>query len=176
MNAQGRLIARFLDDIKPGRLEWIGLRPERMAPMAVVEQTLAVADRGLQGDRRMNGSKGSARQISIISEEFIQSIATNLARSDISPVLLRRNLVVSGINLNALRHQYFQIGEAVFQATALCHPCSRMEAALGKGGLVAMLGHGGLCAKIVESGKIRCGDAVVYLPPGVYQERQMQLC
>lgn len=52
MNAQGRLIARFLDDIKPGRLEWIGLRPERMAPMAVVEQTLAVADRGLQGDRR----------------------------------------------------------------------------------------------------------------------------
>ncbi len=125
---------------------------------------------------RVIGSKGSARQISIISEEFIQSIATNLARSDISPVLLRRNLVVSGINLNALRHQYFQIGEAVFQATALCHPCSRMEAALGKGGLVAMLGHGGLCAKIVESGKIRCGDAVVYLPPGVYQERQMQLC
>lgn len=109
MNAQGRLIARFLDDIKPGRLEWIGLRPERMAPMAVVEQTLAVADRGLQGDRRMIGSKGSARQISIISEEFIQSIATNLARSDISPVLLRRNLVVSGINLNALRHQYCEL-------------------------------------------------------------------
>jgi MOSC domain-containing protein YiiM len=176
MNAQGSLTARFLDEIKPGRLEWIGLRPERMAPMQVVEQTLAIADRGLQGDRRVLGSKGSARQISIISKEFMQSIATKLGRAEISPLFLRRNLVVSGINLNALRHQYFQIGEAVFQATALCHPCSRMEMTLGKGGVVAMLGHGGLCAKIIESGRIQCGDAVVYLPPGTYQERQMQLC
>lgn len=175
MNAQGRLISRFLDNLTPGRLNWIGLRPERRAPMVAVEHTLAVADRGLQGDRRIVGSKGSARQVSLISEEFIQSIAMNLGQEVISPAQLRRNLVVSGINLNALRHQYFQIGEAVFQATALCHPCSRMETTLGPGGLVAMLGYGGLCAKIIESGKIRCGDAVVYLPPGTYQDRQMSL-
>ncbi len=175
MNAQGRLISRFLDNLAPGRLDWIGLRPERRAPMVAVEHTLAVADRGLQGDRRIVGSKGSARQVSLISEEFIQSIAMNLGQEVISPAQLRRNLVVSGINLNALRYQYFQIGEAVFQATALCHPCSRMETTLGSGGLVAMLGYGGLCAKIIESGQIRCGDAVVYLPPGTYQDRQMSL-
>lgn len=175
MNAQGRLISRFLEDIPAGKLEWIGLRPARKVAMVSVEKTLAIADRGLQGDRRLEGSNGSARQVSIISVEFIRAIADNLGVAHIPADILRRNLLVSGINLNALRHQYFQIGSAVFQATAQCHPCSRMETALGKGGLVAMLGYGGLCAKILESGEISCGDEVVYLPPSQYQERQLSL-
>ncbi|WP_269619716.1 MOSC domain-containing protein [Zhongshania sp. BJYM1] len=175
MNAQGRLIARFLDNLPPGKLEWIGLRPARKEPMVSVAKTIAIADRGLQGDRRLEGSKGSARQVSIISVEFIRAIADNLGIDNIPANILRRNLLVSGVNLNALRHQYFQIGSAVFQATAQCHPCSRMEAALGKGGLVAMLGYGGLCAKIVESGEIKCGDELVYMPPNSYQERQLSL-
>jgi len=175
MNAQGRLISRFLEDLPAGKLEWIGLRPARKVAMVSVEKTLAIADRGLQGDRRLEGGKGSARQVSIISVEFIRAIADNLGVAHIPADILRRNLLVSGINLNALRHQYFQIGSAVFQATAQCHPCSRMETALGKGGLVAMLGYGGLCAKILESGEISCGDEVVYLPPSQYQERQLSL-
>jgi MOSC domain-containing protein YiiM len=166
----------FLSNIQAGRLEWIGLRPERQAPMRVVEQALAIADRGLQGDRRAVGSKGAARQITIISDEFIQSIAENLGREFISPDLLRRNLVVSGLKLNALHYQYIQIGDAVFQLTATCHPCSRMDSTLGEGGLAAMLGYGGMCANIIESGKIQCGDTVLYLPPGTYQDRQMILC
>ncbi|MEX1666885.1 MOSC domain-containing protein [Zhongshania arctica] len=175
MNAQGRLISRFLDELSPGTLEWIGLRPARKEPMVAVSQTLAIADRGLRGDRRLEGSKGSARQVSIISVEFIRAIAENVGVEHIPVDILRRNLLVSGINLNALRHQYFKIGDAVFQATAQCHPCSRMEAALGKGGLVAMLGYGGLCAKILESGEIKCGDQLIYLPPNKYQERQLSL-
>lgn len=175
MNAQGRLISRFLDELPAGKLEWIGLRPARKVAMVSVETTIALADRGLQGDRRLEGSKGSARQVSIISAEFIRAIADNLGVDHIPANILRRNLLVSGINLNALRHQYFQIGSAVFQATAQCHPCSRMESALGKGGLVAMLGYGGLCAKILESGEISVGDEVVYLPPKQYQERQLSL-
>jgi MOSC domain-containing protein YiiM len=173
MNAQGRLIARFLNDMAPGQLEWIGLRPERKAPMLSVGKTLAIADWGLQGDRRLQGSKGSARQVSIISREFIHAIEENFGSEAISPELLRRNLLVSGINLNALRHQYFKIGNAVFQATAQCHPCSRMEAALGEGGLVAMLGFGGLCAKIIESGEVAVGDTISHMP--AYEPAQLQL-
>jgi MOSC domain-containing protein YiiM len=175
MNAQGRLISRFLDELPAGKLEWIGVRPERKVPMVSLVKTIAIADWGLQGDRRLDGSKGSARQVSIISVEFIRAIADNLGREHIPVDILRRNLLVSGINLNALRHQYFKIGDAVFQATAQCHPCSRMEACLGKGGLVAMLGYGGLCAKILESGEIKCGDELVYMPPDQYQERQLSL-
>jgi MOSC domain-containing protein YiiM len=79
---------------------------------------------------------------------------------DIDPGVLRRNLVVSGINLHALRYQRFSIGDALFEAGALCHPCSRMETALGKGGVAAMLGHGGLCCRIIQSGLITIGDDV----------------
>ena len=74
--------------------------------------------------------------------------------------MLRRNIVVSGINLNALRRQRFWLGEALFEATQLCHPCARMEAELGPGGVVAMMGYGGLCAKVLQTGQIAIGDSL----------------
>ena len=112
----------------------------------------------------MGKTPGSARQLTLISEEFIQQIAHFTGLTNIDPALLRRNLVVCGINLNALRHQRFQIGEALFEATALCHPCSRMETALGKGGVAAMLGHGGLCARILSTGTISVNDRLAVRP------------
>jgi MOSC domain-containing protein YiiM len=108
----------------------------------------------------MGKTPGSGRQVTLISEEFIAQIERFTGLAAIEPAILRRNLVVSGINLNALRRQRFRVGEAVFEATQLCHPCARMEEALGKGGVAAMLGHGGLCAKIIEGGAIRIGDAI----------------
>ena len=81
------------------------------------------------------------------------------------PAMLRRNLVVSGINLTAIRHQRLRIGEAEIETNALCDPCSRMEQVLGEGGFAAMLGHGGLCAKITKGGIIRRGDSVELINP-----------
>ena len=158
MKAQRQLIGRYLAELPAGTLQWIGLRPERKQPMECREEAFAIEGCGLEGDHRCAASSGSARQVTIISQEYIGLIAHFLGRESISPQLLRRNLVVSGINLSALRYQQFVIGEAIFEATALCHPCSRMEKALGKGAVAAMLGHGGLCASICRSGIIRVGD------------------
>jgi len=161
MNSVGRLLSRHLQDLTPGKLTWIGLRPERKAAMIMVDEVQAIKDLGLEGDRRCTGTPGSARQITLINQEHIDVITSLLCLESIDPGLLRRNLVVSGINLIALRHQRFRIGEAEFEATAQCHPCLRMEQALGKGGVGAMLGHGGICAKIITSGSISIGDSVV---------------
>jgi len=163
MNSVGRLLSRHLQNLAPGKLQWIGLRPERKAAMIVVEKVLAISDLGLEGDRRCMGTPGSARQVTLINQELIGVVASLLGIQSINPDLLRRNLVVSGINLMALRHQSFRIGEAEFEATAQCHPCLRMEQALGTGAVAAMLGHGGICAKIVKSGTISVGDEVVKL-------------
>lgn len=157
---------RFARDIAPGTLEWIGLRPERRAPMLAVSRVMALAKLGLEGDHRTAKSPGSGRQVTLISREFIRQTAHFLGQEDIEPALLRRNLVVSGINLNALRYQRFTIGGALFEAGAQCHPCSRMESALGKGGVAAMLGHGGLCCRILRSGEIVIGHKVVVEAPG----------
>ena len=151
---------RYAADIAPGKLTWIGVRPRRREPLQSIASTKAVATLGLEGDHRMGKTPGSGRQVTIISEEFIAQIEHHLDLSDIDPGTLRRNLVVKGLNLNALRRQRFRIGSALFEATQLCHPCARMEENLGKGGVAAMLGYGGLCAKILESGDIALGDSI----------------
>ena len=166
MTKRSNPLDKIARNLSPGTLTWIGLRSERRGQVTPVERAKAIAAKGLEGDHRMDKTPGSARQVTLISEEFMQQIAHFTGLSTIDPVLLRRNLVVSGINLNALRHQRFQIGEAVFEATALCHPCSRMEAALGKGGVAAMIGHGGLCAKILSTGYITVGDRLEVRPKG----------
>jgi len=159
-------LARFARDLSPGILTWIGLRTERRGQVTAVDSARAVASHGLEGDHRMGKTPDSARQVTLISEEFMQQIAHFTSRDCIDPALLRRNLVVRGINLNALRHQRFQIGDAMFEATAICHPCSRMETALGKGGVAAMIGHGGLCARILTTGTICVGDPIEVRPEG----------
>lgn len=163
MNTVGRLLSRHLQDLKPGRLDWIGLRPARKVDLLVVDEVEAIVDMGLAGDRRCKGTAGSARQVTVINQEHIDVVAKLLGMTSIDPAILRRNLVVSGINMMALRHQRFRIGEAEFEAAAQCHPCLRMEQALGNGAVAAMLGHGGICAKIIRGGVIRVGDAVVKL-------------
>ena len=163
MPSQASLFGRYIQDLPLGKLEWIGLRPARREAMQIVDEAIAIEGLGLEGDRRSKASPGSARQVTIISKEHIDVVAQLLKRDEIDPALLRRNLVVSGLNLNALRHQRFRIGEAEFEATAQCHPCSRMDKALGQGGCAAMLGHGGLCAKILIGGRIKVGDELVPL-------------
>ncbi|MCB1843901.1 MAG: MOSC domain-containing protein [Halioglobus sp.] len=160
MTKRATPLDRFARDIAPGTLKWIGIRTERRAPMTQLSRVEALAGLGLAGDHRVSGKPGSGRQVTLISQEFIAQIQHFTGHKQIDPGLLRRNLVVSGINLNALRYQRFAIGEALFEAAALCHPCSRMETALGKGGVAAMLGHGGLCCRVLRSGWIAVQDRV----------------
>jgi MOSC domain-containing protein YiiM len=165
MNSQQRLFSRFVKQLPPGELTWIGVRPERKTPMIELTEVDAIQDLGLEGDHRMDKTPGSGRQVTLISEEYIKMISHFLGGKDVFPQTLRRNLVVKNINLSALRYQRFQIGHAIFEAGALCHPCQRMESALGKGGIAAMMGHGGLCCKVIQSGRLKVGDPVILDTP-----------
>jgi len=147
---------------RAGRIDWIGLRPRRDVPMREVDEAVATAGKGLLGDR-FSGSGTGKRGITLIQAEHLPAIAALSARPDLSPALLRRNVVVSGVPLVALKGRRFRVGEVLLEGTAPCDPCSRMEQALGPGGFNAMRGHGGLCARILEGGTIRLGDAVVVL-------------
>ncbi len=152
----GKLMANLP---RPGRLEWIGLRPRRDVPMDEVEHALAQAGAGLVGDRYTGGS--GKRGITLIQAEHLPAIAALSGHDAVAPATLRRNLVVSGVPLIALKGRRFRIGEVLLEGTDECDPCSRMEAALGPGGFNATRGHGGLCARILEGGTIRRGDPVV---------------
>ena len=81
-----------------------------------------------------------------------------------TPELMRRNLVVSGINLLALKDRGFRVGPVLLLGTGPCEPCSRLEESLGPGGFNAARGHGGITALVVEGGLIRVGDPVLVDP------------
>jgi MOSC domain-containing protein YiiM len=141
-----------------GVVTYISIRPERREPVKRVSEVAALAERGLQGDRYR--SKGGTRQVTFIQEEHLQSIGSFLSREPVDPALTRRNIVVRGINLLTLKGKRFRVGQALLEYSGECHPCSRMEENLGEGGYNAMRGHGGITARVIESGLIREGDAV----------------
>ena len=138
-----------------GRVDWIGLRPARLDPLVSVD-IADLLESGLVGDHARPGK----RAVTLIQAEHLPVIAA-LARLDrVTPDQLRRNLVVSGITLTALRNHPVQIGGAVVEFTTVCAPCSRMEKALGTGGYNAMRGHGGWCATVLKPGPVQVGDSV----------------
>ncbi|MEM7193335.1 MAG: MOSC domain-containing protein [Pseudomonadota bacterium] len=141
-----------------GKVEWIGVRPARRAPVIAVDSVLAEKGRGLQGDRY--SGKSGKRDVTLIQHEHLAAIASCLGCNEIRPESLRRNIAVSGINLLALKSRHFQIGNATLEFTGLCHPCSFMQETFGPGGYNAVRGHGGITARVVDGGSIKVGDSV----------------
>ena len=146
-----------------GRLEWIGLRPGHRAPVQVVNSVRAEEGRGLLGDRYAQ-SPGTKRQVTLIQAEHLPLIAALTGHVTLPPEWLRRNLVVSGINLLSLKDRPFRIGTVLLEGTGLCHPCSRMEEVLGAGGYNVMRGHAGITARVLQGGEIHVRDAVTFSP------------
>ena len=174
MSSQGlrELTQRFAGQ---GRVEAILLRPARLAPMASVSEVVVEPGRGLIGDRRSvalrTGELAQKREVTIFQAEHLPVVAAWLRLPSVNPARLRRNLVVSGINLLSMRSLFadvrleWQFGEEVIlEVTGSCHPCSRMEAELGERGYNAMRGHGGVTARVLVGGTIRVTDLVRLRP------------
>ena len=179
MNAQkpkppetNRLDMRALASRFPqiGRVEAIFLRGERRGAVRSVDHALAIAARGLEGDHYAQPSRsrveGGTRQVTLIQAEHLPVVSALAGINHIDPSELRRNLLISGLNLVAAKSLFrdqtlrLHIGdEVVLAISGACDPCSRMEQVLGPGGYNAMRGHGGVTASIVVGGMIRVGDA-----------------
>lgn len=162
---------------QPGRVDAIVLRQARRAMPLLVQEAQALAGQGLEGDRagagRRPGASPSRRQVTLMQAEHLPVIAALTGRDAVLPAELRRNLVISGLNLLAARSPFadqplrLRIGaDVLLDVTGPCAPCSRMEEALGAGGYAAMRGHGGVTAVVVAGGVVRVGDAVVMETPG----------
>ncbi len=170
MSSQGlrELTQRFAGE---GRVDSIFLRPARLAPMVSVSEVVAEPGRGLLGDRRSlalrTGDLAHKREVTLFQAEHLPVIAACLGLPIVNPCRLRRNLLVSGINLLSMRSLFRDVrlewcfgDEVILEITGTCEPCSRMESELGHGGYSAMRGHGGVTARVLAGGTVRLSDSV----------------
>jgi len=84
---------------KPGTVAAISVRPKRIESPILLNQVVAVENKGLDGDR----SKGGNRQVTLIQKEHIAAVASFLEKPSLEFTLTRRNILVEGINLLALK-------------------------------------------------------------------------
>ncbi|MFL4468882.1 MOSC domain-containing protein [Tateyamaria armeniaca] len=146
------MMARYAQS---GRVDWIGVRPERRADMVPLD-AVEVTEDGLEGDHGRPGK----RAVTLVQAEHLAAIGAYLGRPPVLPVPLRRNIVIAGLNLAALKDRRIAVGGAILHLSTICAPCSRMEEEFGQGGYVAVRGHGGWCASVVAPGLVRLGDPV----------------
>jgi MOSC domain-containing protein YiiM len=143
---------------EPGRIEAIFISSGAGEAMRALDAVNAIAGRGLEGDRYVagdgtfpSGQSGSA--LTMIEREVCASFDPPLKAGE-----HRRNLVISGIDLNRLVGHDFDVGEVRCRGMRLCEPCTVVERYAGRPVLRALVHRGGIRADIISSGAIRVGD------------------
>ena len=155
-----------------------GLEQERYAGEAMVktERAVALAGKGLEGDRYATGKgaysrskRETVRHVSLIAQEAIDE-ANRESGLDFQEAETRRNLVVEGVDLNGLAGEIFLVGAVAMLGVELCEPCERPSRLSGKKGFgEAFRGRGGLRANVLSGGEILTGDGVSRMKDGVIE-------
>ncbi|HEX8646117.1 MAG TPA: MOSC domain-containing protein [Thermoleophilaceae bacterium] len=142
----------------PGVVESIHIASKGKEPPRSVERARAVAGRGLEGDRYFEGTGSFShwsgeRDLTLIEAEAVEAI-------DLEPGAARRNVVVRGIDLNALVGRRFRVGAVECEGMELAPPCNHLAKLTDRSVLRGLAGRGGLRAAIRGDGEIAVGDAV----------------
>ena len=95
--------------------------------MQTLESAECQAGKGIAGDRYHNENPGQKQQITLLSREVFQEMCSTLGLDGIDASVLRRNVLVSGIDLNGLIGRRFRLGEVLFEGVEECKPCYWMD-------------------------------------------------
>ena len=146
--------------VSTGRVEGLFIAPAAEAPMVAADAVQAVPGHGLEGDRYFDGEGtfseggGTGREITLVDLAALEG-------AEVAPLEARRNVVVSGIDLDALIGRSFRIGEVECVGRRRCEPCAHLQRLTRPGVLRALVHRGGLRADIVSAGVLRVGDEIV---------------
>ena len=147
------------------KLVGIYIATSKAAEPRAVEQARAVPGLGLEGDRyyQQSGTFSKPgqpdREVTLIEEESIAALAADY-QVQILPGQARRNLVTSGIALNHLVGQEFQVGDVRLRGLRLCEPCGHLESLTVTRVEKGLAHRGGLRAQVLTEGILRKGDPI----------------
>jgi MOSC domain-containing protein YiiM len=140
-------------------------------PLIEVPQIECVAGHGIRGDRFYDYRDDYKGQITFFSLEVFEGLIRHFGLTDKSAGSARRNVVVSGVELNDLIGEEFSIQGVRLRGTAHCKPCYWMDQAIAPGAEKFLEGNGGLRAQILSDGVIAVGDAQLVLAEPRLSER-----
>ncbi len=133
-------------------------------PLIEVDRIECVAGHGIRGDRFFDYKDNYKGQITFFSLEVFERLRAKFPEMDKGAGVLRRNVIVSGVDLNALIGEEFELQGVRFRGTAHCKPCYWLDTAFAPGTEKALAGNGGLRALILTSGWLTTGAAELLLP------------
>lgn len=132
-------------------------------PLIEVARIECVAGSGIRGDRFDDYRDDYKGQITLFSWEVFERLVAHFGLTNKSVGDLRRNVIVSGANLNELIGEEFSVQGVRLRGTAHCKPCYLMNQAVAPGAEEFLNGNGGLRAQILTDGVIAIGDAQLVL-------------
>jgi MOSC domain-containing protein YiiM len=135
-------------------------RPAGSHSVIGAQRVECVAGRGLRGDRYFDFKEDYKGQITFFSLEVFEAMRRELNLPEAQPAATRRNVFVSGVDLNALVGVEFEIQGVRFAGVEECRPCHWMNRAFGDEYAEQWLkGRGGLRARVLTSGVLRRAQA-----------------
>jgi MOSC domain-containing protein YiiM len=144
--------------VERGRVEGIFIAGEKRQLPVPVDRVRAVAGRGLEGNRHYYEQAPPGRALTLIAAEALEEGAASGVELDADES--RRNVLTSGIDLNALVGERFRVGDVECVGVELCEPCTTLEGLTRPGVIKAYVHRAGLNADILTDGEIAVGDTV----------------
>lgn len=123
-------------------------------PLLEVDRVECVGGHGIRGDRFYDYKENYKGQITFFAHETFERLSAQFPEVEKSPGALRRNVIVSGADLNSLIGREFELQGVRFRGTAHCKPCYWLDRAFAPGTEAALKGNGGLRAQILTDGPL----------------------
>jgi MOSC domain-containing protein YiiM len=146
---------------------WEG-RPDAVVAARPVESRDRIEVRaglGIVGDRYSGQPAHRDASVTVIAAEALDRLAAELGSGPLDPLATRRNVVLRGAEVEALRGQLFSLdcgeGEVVLAGGRPANPCAWLDLAVVPGAHRGMRGRGGVRCAPRTDGALRLGPAVL---------------
>ena len=143
-----------------GKIEAINISNVSEKNTFYVNQAYLEKGKGIVNDRYYGNFKEKKEQVTLISLEEINNFNSQV-KQNIEPKDFRRNIIVSGVDLNQLINKQIKINNITLKIHEICQPCKYLQDQLKIQSLVKILvNKSGVRAEIITSGMLSVGDKI----------------
>ncbi|MGY1844002.1 MOSC domain-containing protein [Modestobacter sp. SYSU DS0875] len=120
---------------------------------------------GVVGDRYFGKPAHRDASVTVLAVEAVEELAAELGSGPLDALATRRNVVLRGAEVEALRGSEFSLdcgeGEVLLAGGRPAHPCAWLDRVLAPGAHRGMRGRGGVRCAPRTGGVLRLGPAVL---------------